>query len=104
MKVTDKGNSEPSKIPQSFKQKESDIVCNLSTTKLSTDEMSVLEKGLNFCPTVKAPNINKTLDDLYFFCRKLRLKEHFYDPDQGNNIPSNNETEQCDFQNKIKNP
>ena len=56
----------------------------MSSARLSNSEWSVLEKGLNFCPTSKEPNRINLLDDLYFFCRKLRLKEYFYSPESGN--------------------
>ena len=59
---------------------QNDTIQNLSSVSLSPAEISVLEKGLNFCPTVKAPNAERLLDDIYFFCRKLKLKEYFPDP------------------------
>ena len=58
--------------------KTSDTTCNISSTKLSESEISLLNKGLNFCPSTKQPNKEQLLDDLYFFCRKLKLKEYFY--------------------------
>ena len=59
--------------------KTTDAICNISSTKLSESEISLLNKGLiNFCPTTKEPNKEQFLDDLYFFCRKLKLKEYFY--------------------------
>ena len=56
----------------------SDIIENLSSSTITDIEKQVLEKGLNVCPTTILPNQEKLLDDLYFFCRKLRLKEFFY--------------------------
>ena len=60
------------------KMKTTDTICNISSTKLSESEISLLNKGLNFCPSTKEPNKEQLLNDLYFFCRKLKLKEYFY--------------------------
>ena len=55
------------------KMKTTDTICNISSTKLSESEISLLNKGLNFCPSMKEPNKEQLLDGLYFFCRKLKL-------------------------------
>ena len=59
------------------KMRTTDAICNISSTKLSESEISLLNKGLNFCPSTKEPNKEQLLDDLYFFCQKLKLKEYF---------------------------
>ena len=46
------------------KTKTTDTICNISSTKLSQSEISLLNKGLNFCPTKKKPNKEQLLDDL----------------------------------------
>ena len=46
----------------------SDAVCNISSTKLSESQISLLNKGLNFCPT-EEPKKEQLLDDLYFFVK-----------------------------------
>merc|ERR1719494_133873 len=51
---------------------QSGIIQNLSNGVLNSAEISVLEKGLNFCLTTKTPKTEQLMDDLYFFCRKLR--------------------------------
>ena len=56
-------------------------ICNISSTKLSEPEISLLNKKLNLCPSTKVPNKEQLLDDLYFFCRKLKLKEYFHGGD-----------------------
>ena len=56
------------------KMKRTDTICNISSTKLSESEISLLNKGLSFCPSTKELNKEQLLDDLYFFCRKLKLK------------------------------
>ena len=55
-----------------------DIICNISSTKLNESEISLLKKGLNFCPSTKETNKEQLLDDLYFFGSKLKLEEYFY--------------------------
>ena len=60
------------------KQQITDIIYNLSGVPLSNSEISVLSKGLNFCPTTKDPNYEEILDDMFSFCRKQRLKHHFH--------------------------
>ena len=61
--------------------KTTDTICNVSSAKLSESEISLLNKGLNFCPSTKEPNQEQLLDDLYYFCRKLKVKEYFYGGD-----------------------
>ena len=58
--------------------KTTDIICNISSTKLSESEISLLKKELNLCPSTEKPSKNQGFDDLYFFCQKLKLKESFY--------------------------
>ena len=58
------------------------VVHNISGIKLHKDELSLLEKGLNFCPSHKSLDTDQLLDDIYFYCRNLRLKEHFFNDDQ----------------------
>ena len=65
-----------------------DIVHNLSSTSLSPTEISLLEKGLNFCPTTTDPDKERLINDIYFFCRKLKLKEHFYSETDEEKPPS----------------
>ena len=52
-------------------------VINLSTRKLSTDEMSILSRGLKFCPTPPCPDPGQGREDLDKLHRRLRLKSHF---------------------------
>ena len=53
-------------------------VINLSTYKLTKDQIDVLKLGLKFCPTPKS-NITELKGDLREFERKVRLKERFKD-------------------------
>ena len=81
--------------------KTTDTICNISSTKLSESEISLLNKGLNFCPSTKEPNKEQLLDDLYLFCRKLKLKEYFY---SGDNITDRiQQEERCDLNTKLPN-
>ena len=57
--------------------KTTDAICNISSTKLSESEISLLNKELNFCPSTKEPNKEQLLDDLYFFLSKVKTKRIF---------------------------
>ena len=46
---------------------------------LTTDEISVLELGLTFCPTVKLLSKEHTTNDFYRFIWQLKLHEYFYE-------------------------
>ena len=54
---------------KSKRNKHSNIV-NLSNRQLTTDEVSVLELGLSFCPTTKYLNKEQTTNDFYSFIRR----------------------------------
>ena len=54
-------------------------VVNLSNITLSEAETSLLAKGLSFCPTPPKLDSFQLKTDLGVFCRRLRLKEFFYD-------------------------
>ena len=54
-------------------------VVNLSSCKLSKAHISVLEKGITFCPTPKGADLAEIHQDVSDFFRRLRLKVHFYD-------------------------
>ena len=60
-------------------------VLNLSTRPLSKEEISLLSRGLKFCPTPPCPVPGLGRDDLDELHRSLRLMAHFYD-DQGDMI------------------
>ena len=57
-------------------------VVNLSDVTLSISDYSLLAKGLSFCPTPPPPNIQTSLLEIENFHRRLRLVEHFHDPDE----------------------
>ena len=63
------------------KMKASDTIFNISSTKLSESEISLLNKGSNFCPTTTEPNKEQHFDYFYFFCQKLKLKEYWDEVD-----------------------
>ena len=54
-------------------------VINLSDYTLSRDELSLLERGLNFCPTPGEPHAGDLRRDLDNFHRRLKIKT-FFDP------------------------
>ena len=55
----------------------SNNVFNLSCCKLSKAEVSLLSKGLKFCPTPNTIDKSILKEDLEKFGRKLRLKWHY---------------------------
>ena len=52
------------------------LVVNLSRLKLSNGSLSLLSKGLNFCPTPNEPNPGQSKDDLDNLHRILSLAHH----------------------------
>ena len=52
-------------------------VVNVSSRNLSSDEESLLSKGLNFCPTPGEPLLAQKHDDLEYFHNNLRWKLFF---------------------------
>ena len=58
-------------------------VINLSKRDLSKGEISLLSKGLKFCPTPRDLDRGKLKTDLEEFGRRLRLKWFFREEDRG---------------------
>ena len=57
-------------------------ILNLSKErKLTSDEISVLDLGLTFCPSVEHFNKEQLADDVYKFIRQLSLREYFCNED-----------------------
>ena len=56
-------------------------VVHLSYRELNVGEVSLLSKGLNFCPTPKDLDRFSLRKDINEFIRRIRLKEYFYDGD-----------------------
>ena len=79
----------------------SDAICNISSTTLSELEISLLIKRLNFCLTIKGANKEQLLDDLYFFCQKLKIKEYFCGSDT--TTSKRQQEERCDLKTKLPN-
>ena len=52
-------------------------------------------------PSTKEPNKEQLLDDLHFFCRKLKLKEYFHGGDS--TIDKIQQEERCDLSTKLPN-
>ena len=52
-------------------------VVNLSSVVLTTSEINLLGRGLNFCPTAKHMDKDTVLKDIQSFKRNLSLKVHF---------------------------
>ena len=49
----------------------------MSSTDLKPDEICILSKGLNFCPTPNKINEEQLSADVDKFARSLRIKEYF---------------------------
>ena len=56
---------------------QNDVVVNLSSKDIKPDEIRILSKGLNFCPTPSTINEEQLSADLDKFARSLRIKEYF---------------------------
>ncbi|XP_033119564.1 uncharacterized protein LOC117118940, partial [Anneissia japonica] len=65
------------------------IIANLSNRDLTTDQISVLQKGLSYCPTRKSDPIN-LCSDLDDFTRRIQLKEYFKDAPLNNSEKQGN--------------
>ena len=57
------------------------IVINLSSKHLQSEEMSILSRGLKFCPTPQNFKINERNENNNNFCRRLKCFEFFKDSD-----------------------
>ena len=58
-------------------QLDNSSVINLSSYSLSTDETSILSRGLTFCPTPRHIDWPEVSADIYDFSRRMRLTEYF---------------------------
>jgi len=89
-----------------FNEKSS--IYNISDTSLTHSEKSVLEKGLNFCPSTKDLNKLRLMEDTYKFCRKMRLREYFYKDETTLTTtevsPDNSTIDRCNMKHQFKNP
>ena len=60
-------------------------VINMSSYSLSNEEIHLLKKGLKFTPTPKS-DLAGLEKDVKEFCRRLRLKEYFYESDENDTL------------------
>ena len=72
---------------------------NLSSVNLTESEKSLLERGLNFCPTPQNIDWNELNADLTDFKRRLRLKHYFH---ENNNKEHDNTDTNTETSNKYK--
>lgn len=63
-------------------------VVNLSSYNHSHDEVSLLSRGLNFCPSKGGYSEYEVMKDLETFARNLRLREFFLDKNSDNSTTS----------------
>ena len=104
IKINDKNNN-------ANKYQISQVVHNLSQYRLSSEEMALLEKGLNFSPSAKEINKEELLDDVFSYCRNVRLRHFFHNDEKDKmhvglttkNSPKSNQ-EQCEMKSQVKNP
>ena len=81
------------------------VIHNISGITLSDPELTILEKGLNFCPSTDKLKKDELLDDIFNFCRNMRLKEHFSNDNENIIQPNNpNINERCPMKTKHRNP
>ena len=87
------------------------LVHNISNITLDTNEIALLEKGLNFSPSYKDVNQEELLDDVFTYCRNIRLKHYFQQQNVANNSSMNNlpqtitpPVERCEMKSIYKNP
>ena len=77
----------PSRTTKNF---DDSIIFNISGNQRNQpSEKSVSEKGLNFCSETPGYNKLKLMDDLFWFCRNLRLREFFHENTKTATIDSN---------------
>ena len=67
-------------------------VINLSSCSLSTDEISILSRGLTFCPTPRHINWPEVSADIYDFSRRMRLAEYFFDENSNTHTANEHDT------------
>ena len=79
-------------------------VINLSQRELSADEISVLELGLNFCPSVQHYNKEQLAEDCYNFIRRLKLREYFYKDEVTTPEDDISDEDRCELNWASKNP
>ena len=58
------------------------IVVNLSKRQLTEAEISLLSKGLKFCPTPERIDVYNFRKDIRDYIRRIRLREYFYCEDE----------------------
>ena len=62
-----------------IKELNSSVVSFLKSRVLRKEDISVLEHGFNFCPSLKHYNKESLTDSFYWFIRSLKLHEYFFD-------------------------
>ena len=67
-------------------------VIHLSSCSLSTDEISILSRGLAFCPTPRHINWPEVSADIYDFSRRMRLAEYFFDENSNTRTANEHDT------------
>jgi hypothetical protein len=76
-----------------IKRDQYDTVVNLSSKDLKADEIRILSKGLNFCPTPNKINEEQLSANLDKFTRSLRIKEYFLAKDRDFPVDGSSDSE-----------
>ena len=61
-----------------IKQLNSSVISFLKSRVLRKEDFSVLEHGLNSCPSLKHYSKESEMDSFYWFIRRLKLREYFF--------------------------
>ena len=69
----------PAKNPACENEDKKQLVINISSIELKQEQTEVLERGPKFCPTPQTLDKEQLIEDVKEGCRRLRLKELFYD-------------------------
>ncbi|XP_070555267.1 uncharacterized protein [Ptychodera flava] len=83
-------NSDNTQMNSENSQTNSSTVINLSDVPLTEAEVSLLERGLTFCPTPLKVNKIQLDTDASSFYRRLRLAEFFHDDDDTSQLTNEN--------------
>jgi hypothetical protein len=81
------GDSKYEKKPSQQRKYQEKTIFNQSKRVLSDAEVSLLSKGLSFVPTKKRIDMTNLLADIREWERRMRLKEYFYNTEQGDQLP-----------------
>jgi hypothetical protein len=68
-----------------------EVITNLSSHELTSDQISILSKGLTFVPDRTEVDLTKVRADLGEWERRMRLREFFFEEHKQANVPDESE-------------